>query len=180
MPSNALSLEPAALANAEALAALRDEAATWLVQRGYVQWVPGEFGAARFTRSIAQDEVRVVRHDDQIIATVTVTNDDELIWADRHRPDAAYIHRLIVARRRAGEGLGAAILREVERQTRERGRRLLRLDCVELNRDLAAYYERQGFRAVGRRDYPPRLGFHPSHAAEPHNSTLLMEKTIPI
>ncbi|GAB3434175.1 GNAT family N-acetyltransferase [Flindersiella endophytica] len=169
MPSSQPILEPANPGDAEALAALRDEAAAWLLEQGYVQWIPGEFDAERYARSIDQDEVLVVRDDGQIVATVTVASNDELIWADRHRPDAVYIHRLIVARSRSGRGLGTAVLREVERRARARGRRLLRLDIVELNADLAAYYERHGFRPVGRQHYPPHLGFHPS---------LLMEKIV--
>lgn len=169
MPSSQPILEPADPGDAEALAALRDEAAAWLLEQGYVQWVPGEYDGSRFAQSIARDEVLVVRDHGRIVATVTLTTNDELVWADRHRPDASYLHRLIVARSRSGQGLGTTILREVERRAQARGHGVLRLDTVELNADLAAYYERHGFRAVGRREYPRHFGFHPS---------LLMEKIV--
>lgn len=46
-------------------------------------------------------------------------------------------------------------------QVQAAGRRLLRLDCVETNPTLRRYYERLGFRVVGRREFN-RPGWHPT------------------
>jgi GNAT superfamily N-acetyltransferase len=84
-----------------------------------------------------------------IVATVTLAGEDRSVWGEHQRSDAVYVHRLIVARRAAGRGLGAAILRAVAQRARDRGYRVLRLDCVGHNKDLVNYYCRLGFSPVG-------------------------------
>ncbi|WP_461145259.1 GNAT family N-acetyltransferase [Salinifilum aidingensis] len=66
---------------------------------------------------------------------------------------AAYVHGLMVDRSAAGRGLGEALLRWAAEQGRAAGVGLLRLDCVESNTALLAYYRRLGFTEVGRREF---------------------------
>lgn len=149
-----LHLEPAVSDDSSALADLRDEAARWLLARGRRQWQVGEFSAEQFARSIQLDEVFVARDGGRIVATVTVTAEDELIWSGRTRRDAAYIHRLIVARSHSGRELGGAILTAVEECLRRRCINVVRLDFVASNTDLGALYRRYGYCKVACRDFP--------------------------
>lgn len=156
-----LRLQPAVNDDAGALAELRDEAARWLLARGYRQWEVGEFTAEQFARSVELDEVLVVRDDGRIVATVTLTAEDELVWAGRACADAAYVHRLIVARSHSGQGLGSAILAAVEECARRRGATVVRLDFVASNGDLGAFYRRRGYREVGGLEFPSSPGIRP-------------------
>ncbi|GAB2755213.1 hypothetical protein GCM10027174_33550 [Salinifilum aidingensis] len=63
------------------------------------------------------------------------------------------MHGLMVDRSAAGRGLGEALLRWAAEQGRAAGVGLLRLDCVESNTALLAYYRRLGFTEVGRREF---------------------------
>ncbi|RHA43636.1 GNAT family N-acetyltransferase, partial [Cellulomonas rhizosphaerae] len=90
--------------------------------------------------------------DDGLAATVRLLWSDPDFWGDDDAP-AVYVHGLMVARRRSGDGLGRALLDWAADQGREAGVGLLRLDCRTTNPALRAYYEAYGFTAVGRRDF---------------------------
>lgn len=108
-----------------------------------------------------------MRAGGRVAAGLRLLWDDTAMWGSR--PGAAgYVHGLAVDRSRAGTGLGAALLAWAARETRARARLLLRLDCVEANTALRAYYRGQGFTPAGRRDLPP-----PLHAV------VLLEKRLP-
>ena len=87
------------------------------------------------------------------VATITVDTEEPLIltgqplWPAHRRDEAAlYVRRVIVSRRYAGQGLGAALLdwaADVAR--RDHGASLIRVDVWTTNTALHAYYERQGF-----------------------------------
>src|SRR5262249_5311497 len=64
---------------------------------------------------------------------------------DRPEPSALYLGKLVVARDRAGTGLGERIVAECERIARERGVACLRLDCIASNESLGRYYQRLGY-----------------------------------
>ena len=62
--------------------------------------------------------------------------------------DAMYVSSLVVARFAAGEGLGAELLKGCEEAVRNRGKKLLKLDCWDGNEFLKRYYRREGFRSL--------------------------------
>jgi hypothetical protein len=92
----ALAVERATLADAPVVGALRDEVATWMLQRGIRQWSPGEMPLDWIEVCIAFGEVYLVSHDQQLVGSVTVVWHDPLIWGRRPEP-AGYIHMLMVA-----------------------------------------------------------------------------------
>lgn len=103
--------------------------------------------------------------------TITVDTEEPLdlnerpVWPDhkRHEP-ALYVRRVIVSRRYAGIGLGAALLdwaADVAKRNHEAA--LIRLDVWTTNEELHAYYARQRFtRRNGRA--PRELANYPSQA----------------
>jgi GNAT superfamily N-acetyltransferase len=154
-------------ADVEKLLALRDDAARWLLSRGINQWHPGELPQALIDDQVALGCVFVVRHAGELVATVTLTFEDAMVWGtagettggngDRDGDgdeDCGYVHRLIVDRRWAGHRVGSALLAWAENRTAESGRLKARLDCVRSNRHLRRYYETAGYRLVGYKDFP--------------------------
>jgi GNAT superfamily N-acetyltransferase len=104
-------------------------------------------------------------------ATITVDTDEPLdlkeqpVWPTdkRHKP-ALYVRRVIVRRRYAGHGLGAALLcwaAEIAR--RDHKVTLIRVDVWTTNTELHAYYERQQFIRCQGKD-PRELADYPSQA----------------
>jgi len=132
---------------------LRDDLARWLIGRGVDQWQPGELPRGAIEDEVTQGFVHVVRRQEELVATVTITWADPLIWPDQTEP-AGYIHRLMVNRRWTGREIGLSLLTWAEMHIRQSGRTLARLDCVRSNRRLRDYYEACGYHLVGYQDFP--------------------------
>ncbi len=144
-PAVRYSLTRAIEADAQALVALYDEAATWLMARGLRQWAPGWYTTATVVGALrAGHELYLVWRAGAVVGKFALQWDDAAMWGEQP-PDAGYIHGLCVRRAAAGMGLGAALLDWAGQRVAANGRRWLRLDCMAANPALRAYYERLGF-----------------------------------
>lgn len=139
----------------DAIMALRDAAATWLLGKGVQQWRPGELPRTVIERRVAAGDTFVARGGaDGIHATVTIDFADEHTWGSRGVDGTAgYVHTLVVHPDAAGDGLGREIMRWSEARVAAQGRVACRLDCAEGNAALQDWYRRLGYVHVGRRDY---------------------------
>ena len=131
----------------DAFVALLEAAARWMHDRGIDQWRPGAMIAQRgvFVAAQAKGEIFVTEESGVLTGGVILSASPDPIWADRPETSALYLSKLVIARDRAGSGLGERILADVERIARERGVGWLRLDCIASNELLARYYQRQGY-----------------------------------
>jgi GNAT superfamily N-acetyltransferase len=130
-------------------------AAEWIASRGIAQW--GHYldgsGRADLAQAIESGEVYLFLRDGVPVGTISLglapSPWDRVVWGAAVAADeAAYVHRLAVARPYAGTGVGEAMLDWAEGEAKARGRRFLRLDCVANNESLNRYYARR-FEARG-------------------------------
>lgn len=128
---------------------LRRQREDWLAARGIDQWRPGETPLLTIREQVDRDEWHVVR-DGDVMAALRILWADPEFWGNDDGP-AVYVHGLMVASDRAGEGLGAELLDWAGRFGRRHGRTRLRLDSALTNPALTRYYERLGFIRQGRR-----------------------------
>jgi protein-tyrosine phosphatase len=142
-------IERAVAADAEALLAMRERLSAWLAIRGVVQWHPGTLSVARLREQIVDGSVFVGRLSTHLVGSFTLTDEDERIWGI-DTSNAAYVHRLMVDRRWAHRGLGAALLTWAEDHCRANAKTHVRLDCVEINNTLVEYYRNAGYTEVRR------------------------------
>lgn len=106
-----------------------------------------------------------------VAATITIDTEEPLaapgepVWPEDKRDELAlYVRRVIVRRRRARRGIGAALLDwAAEVAKREHGARLIRVDVWTTNKGLHKYYENQDFKRCPGRD-PQILVSYPSQA----------------
>jgi len=132
-------LRPASPDQVADVLAVLNEAARWLRDQSIRQW-PAAFEAEWVLPSVLSGETWVARRAGVPIATIT------LGWADPLWPDdqlAGYVHRL--ARTRDAVGIGDHLLRWAIDRVRERGRDVVRLDCVASNARLRTFYEARAF-----------------------------------
>jgi GNAT superfamily N-acetyltransferase len=142
-------VRPARLDEESLVGDLLTAAAQWTVEQGFPNPWPVPYPLARIRPRIEQGEVYLaVVAGEPPVATVTLQWEDPPLWGERP-PDAGYVHRLAVRRRHAGEGWGRRLIDWAEERVAERGRPLLRLDCVAANSGLVRYYSGLGFRRVG-------------------------------
>lgn len=107
---------------------------------------------ADVAQQIAEGEWHVASRDGELLGALRLMWSDEPVWHDDNA-FAAYVHGLMVPRRHAGAGVGAALLSWAEEQARGRDAPALRLDCVEDNTRLKDHYLSLSFTEVGRRDF---------------------------
>ena len=174
-----LSIRCAVRRDQPAVLELIDEAKLWLPSKYADQWSKdwadqkGRKRSERVQASLAQGTTWIVTvtHEKQIYAVATVTIEPKanpLVWdrpGDLH-DSAVYLSRLVVARRFAGQRIGAAMLNWACDHARHRYRaELVRIDVWTRNFALHSYYRAQGFRWQEHcRDtsYPSRARFQRS------------------
>jgi GNAT superfamily N-acetyltransferase len=132
----------------QAVAQLWTEAAAWLAQQGTDQWqYPIKMHNIR--SAVAAGSCWLAEERGALVGTITIdTNADEGLWDDDELADAVIVHRMVVARSHAGQGIGNLLLDHAEAIGRALGRHWIRLDAWTNNTGLHSYYQRAGFRLV--------------------------------
>jgi GNAT superfamily N-acetyltransferase len=141
----------------EVLAVLR-EAQDWLHGQGYDQWPDGSpnFGPERVGAQIGRGEFWLAADGRGPVATIAVSREgDPGFWTPAELAEpAVYLSKAAVVRRRAGEGIGALMLRWAGDKAARGGAKWLRLDAWRTNTALHAYYRSQGW-AYLRTEHTP-------------------------
>lgn len=152
---------------------LAREAADWLGSKRIDQWQkpwPDRAGhRERILNDLFKGKTWLVRDGKTTVATITIDADEPLdakerpVWpAGGDRRVVLYVRRVIVSRRYARLGLGAALLDwAADVAKRDHGAELIRIDVRTTNVKLHAYYEGQRFT---RCPDPQGLGDYPSQA----------------
>ena len=128
---------------------LLTEGAAWAKARGVVGFWPVPFPRERILPSLRRGETVVLEEDGELVGTLALSREDPDYWGVQP-PVAGYVHRVAVRADRRGAGLGQTMLAWAATRVRRWGRPLLRLDTLASATPLVRYYERLGFRAVGR------------------------------
>lgn len=155
-------ISPAREEHLELIVAWRKEASRWLADCGIDQWSKpwptADEQDRRILGSIAAGETWMIWDGQTPAATVALDRHaDPQLWTPEERAESAlYLHRLIVQRVYAGQGLGAEIVGWACARAAEAGARWVRIDVWTDNQRLQDYYVALGFQHVRtlRSDYP--------------------------
>ena len=143
----------ATLADLDSVSTIMLDAALWMQSRGIGQWnwMFTPRGREVVLQRIESTEAYlVIDAASRPIATFAIQWEDAQIWGERGRDgQAGYVHGLAVCRSVAGRGLGCELIEYATSIIHQRGRRLVRLDCMRDNAGLCDYYRRTGFTEVG-------------------------------
>lgn len=141
--------------DADTIIDLIDSAADWLRTKDTDQWRrpwPNREERDRRVRAgLREHRTWIARDGEVAAATITLDREaDPALWNERERRQrAVYVHRLVIDRSRAGEGLGAALLEWAAWLTQSTyGAGWTRLDVWRSNHALHLYYRNQGFQLV--------------------------------
>ena len=141
----------------EQFVTLLEDAAIWLWDSGIRQWPPGSMKAQRptleeWTRS---GQLVVARSGAGLAGGCTLVPYPTPEW--RSDGEASlYVHKLVVARSHAGQGIARSVLVWCEDRAREEGVARLRLDCWDGNARLRSLYRGYGFREL---EAVPSIGY---------------------
>jgi GNAT superfamily N-acetyltransferase len=145
-----LTIRPGSRADVPTVLALLDRATEWLVANGRAdQWgtQPHSTNPSRVEQIAAFAEangLRIAETDGRPVGALSVG--DAMPYIPSVDEPELYVQLLVTERAAAGRGIGAALLDHARSAARERGVRLLRVDCFAGGDGaLVRYYERQGF-----------------------------------
>jgi GNAT superfamily N-acetyltransferase len=152
------------------------EAAEWLREcKGTDQWAkpwPDRAGQKRRMRDdIAHGKTWLIWDDTAVAGTITIDTEETLdargqpVWPEHKRHELAlYVRRVVISRRYAGLGLGAALLDWAsDVAKRDYGATHIRVEVWTTNAGLRAYYSGQRFAPCQGRD-PAELDGYPCQA----------------
>ncbi len=131
----------------------RHAAAQWLASIGSDQW--SDIGLndrdfeKRVRESIAAGETWMAEVAGQPVGTIAIDEwTDVGLWTAEEQANALFLHRMIIDRGSAGQGVGAVLLDHAAEVARDHGKNWLRLDAWTTNSGLHQYYRDQGFTHV--------------------------------
>lgn len=145
-----LEIRPALPADLDTVIRILDEAAAWWAERGSAAWQVGRWNRPSLDALINSRQTFLAYDGDRVLGTFNLQWTDRTFWPDS-ADDAAYVHRLGVARDAHGRAVGREMLAFAERTARVQAKRFLRLDCACESEALRAYYVKAGFTFRGER-----------------------------
>lgn len=143
--SSSIHIEKAHLDDAEAIAAVLQEAERWLASRGISLWSASEIGLERIQHDSGHGLYHVARDAGAVIGVMRLDFEDPSFWPEVVPGTSVYLHKLAVQRNCAEPGVATALLRYAVEYTRSAERAYLRLDCVSDRPGLRRRYEDFGF-----------------------------------
>jgi len=176
----------ATLADVDTILAMRRERAAWLAEQGESQWaIPWPRSAVAAT--VMSGQTWMLWDGDDRIGTLTLSawSETDDLWrisatkgphwtvggAD-DPSDAFYLSKLIIWRRRSGQGLGAELIDWAAGRAYAAGLTWLRLDAWTTNTRLHQYYLHLGFSHV-RTIETSTSGWCAQRPAQPYTSMRL-------
>lgn len=131
------------------------EAAQWLREKETDQWSfwldPPTEKIAWIKEGFEKEQFYFVYLEDDLIGMFRLMYFDDMYWGHRDErfDTAAYVHSLTIQTAYKGRNMGAEVLKRIEKMLVAQGIFKFRLDCMQSNQSLCAYYEQQGFLKVG-------------------------------
>ncbi len=148
---NVLQVKRASMEDMNTVLKLLVNAAEWIQTKETTQWDyylnDLEGSTQEVKDSIQNGSTFLFYKNEQPIATVTLESTpsewDIDMWEDEVDDPVVYLHRVVVDREYAGNGLGNQILDWSENFVREKGMEKMRFDCLASNERLNAYYQKR-------------------------------------
>lgn len=120
------------------------EAANWLIEKNQKLWELDALSTENIRKQVEDKLFWLAKVDGEIAGCVRFQLSDEEYWDDVPHEDSAFIHRLAVKRKFAGQGISKVLIEWAKTKAKAEGKTLLRLDCI--NREsLKRVYENYGF-----------------------------------
>lgn len=150
-----LEIQQAQLADAPVIADILKEAAAWAERVHERLWLESELEPEEIAADVRAGQYFLAAHRETPVGTLRYQLEDALFWPDAAEGEAAYVHRLAVRRRWAGQGVAAQMLHWAARRAVIDGRALLRLDTDITRPKLRALYTACGFEEHSERQVGP-------------------------
>lgn len=153
----ALEVRRATASDLSAVSAVLVEAAFWLEEKGIPLWDLGSLSESQIKPQVLNGEFWLFFRESELACVVKFQLEDLIYWPGSIAGEAAYVHKLVVRRAYANEGLSTRVLEWATKKTGELNRSYLRLDCDASRGRLRRIYENFGFTRVDDIDLDGRI-----------------------
>ena len=125
---------------------------------------------SNYPEALISDEIHNGRHfsaflpDNTLAGFFSVAHSDPLIWEDRERGDAIYLHRMCASPAAKGHRFAGYVLAWAYGYATGLGRKFIRMDTWANTPTLVDYYEKCGFKLTGTRQMGVVSGLLPHYA----------------
>lgn len=151
-----ISIEQAKANQVTEVSAILQEVANWLIKRGEKLWEANELAPENIEDQVRTRMFWLAKVDDEIAGCVRFQTVDMEYWEDVPHTDSAFVHRVAVKRKFAGNGVAIAMLDWAKRRAKSLDKKYLRLDCDKREK-LCRFYESQGFEFHSEKQKNPYL-----------------------
>ncbi|MDX6765754.1 MAG: GNAT family N-acetyltransferase [Candidatus Methylacidiphilales bacterium] len=123
------------------------QAAKWLEAKGQPLWTEQEVAPDKLRPDILSGRYVIARDPQGApVGAFKLHEDEPEMWPDVPGQESLFLHKMALVRREAGKGLAQALIAWALRETKNRGKRFLRLDFLADRPKLRTVYEQCGFR----------------------------------
>lgn len=119
------------------------QAITLQEKEGYTVW--NRIDKARLETDIKSHLQYKIISGNDILCLFSVQYNDPLIWRDRDKNDAIYLHRIVVNPNFRGQRQFARVLQWAKERVKKRQLKYVRMDTWAENQKLITYYKSFGF-----------------------------------
>lgn len=125
---------------------LFEEAISYQKKNGYIGWK--SYDKDFIKADVDHKLLFKILHGDDVLGIFCICHIDQLIWRERERGDAVYLHRIVLNRAFQGTRIFEKVLAWSLGFAKEHNRKFVRMDTWAENFKLINYYRDYGFRFV--------------------------------
>jgi hypothetical protein len=125
---------------------LFEQAIQFQKEKGYIGW--NSYDRDFITNDVANGLLLKVKHEDGVLGIFCICHTDKLIWREREKGDALYLHRVVLNREFEGARIFSTILNWSKVFAGNHNRRFIKMDTWAGNSKLIEYYKTYGFQFV--------------------------------
>jgi len=126
---------------------LFDEAIAYQKRNNYQVW--GDFDRAVLIKDIDNKLQYKLVSNDEIAYAFSICYSDKVIWREKDKDDAIYLHRMVVNPKFKGQKRFGKILEWTQDYCKDKNLRFIRMDTWADNANIIDYYQSFGFDVVG-------------------------------
>ncbi len=131
-------------ADAAFVSSILQEAADWLIAKGVKLWETDELSVDKIFEQVENGMFWLVKIDGGFAGCIRYQNEDSEYWDDVPHTDSAFVHKVAVRRRFAGQNVSENLIEWAKHKAKAEGNKFLRLDCAKREK-LCRLYESFGF-----------------------------------
>lgn len=150
-----ISVRPATITDLLTVSSILSEAVLWLKQQNMALWEENQVSPESIRQDVELGLFHIAFSGDMAAGVVKFQTEDLVFWSDIPQENSAFIHRLAVQRSFTGGSISTALMQWAVEQSRNLGKRFLRLDCAADRSRLRLVYERFGFQHHSDRQVGP-------------------------